>query len=125
MTASRDRGFLAIEFDLSRRPPPPPVALIVTVNSRDEPGVPPRTYTLDVAQTERGKLWTRVPLDPAKHYDIYASTTGGDPPVPSASVLTELAPLNAHGPALSGLGEGILRVLGRLVAWVRRRLGRR
>ena len=123
VTVSRDRGLLAIQLDLSRHPPPAPGVLTVTVNSGDEPGVPPRTYTLDVAQTESARLWTRVALDPAKSYDVYASTTGGDPPVPSASVLTELGPAGARGPSL-GLGERITRVLGRVVAWLRGQLGR-
>ena len=55
--------------------------------------MPPRTYTFQVAQTRRGTLATDVPLDPAKHYDVYASTTSGDPPIPSESVLTELDPV--------------------------------
>ena len=33
-----------------------------------------------------------MPLDPAKHYDVYSSTTSGDPPIPSESTLTELDP---------------------------------
>jgi hypothetical protein len=84
--------------------------------------VPPRTYTLDIAQTERARLWTRIPLDPAKHYDVYVSTTGGDPPVPSASVLTELDPVGARGPSL-GLGERAVGLVGRFVAWLRGQLG--
>ena len=71
---------------------PPAASLQVTVNSRDEAGVPPRTYTFQLAQTRRGTLATEVPLDPAKHYDVYASTTSGDPPIPSESALTELDP---------------------------------
>ena len=61
---------------------PPAASLQVTVNSSDEAGVPPRTYTFQVAQTRRGTLATEVPLDPAKHYDVYASTTERRPADP-------------------------------------------
>ena len=85
---------MRVDFDFTRQAPatPPAASLQVTVNSRDEAGVPPRTYTFQLAQTRRGTLATEVPLDPAKHYDVYASTTSGDPPIPSESVLTELDP---------------------------------
>ena len=84
---------MRIDFDFTRQPGPPAVSLQVTVNSRDEAGVPPRTYTFHVPETRRGTLATEVPLDPAKHYDVYASTTSGDPPIPSESVLTEFDPV--------------------------------
>ena len=64
------------------QPGPPAASLQVTVNSRDEAGVPPRTYTFQLAQTRRGTLATEVPLDPAKHYDVYASTTERRPADP-------------------------------------------
>jgi hypothetical protein len=82
--------------------------------------VPPRTYTFHLADTRRGTLATEVPLDPAKHYDIYASTTSGDPPIPSESVLTELDPVGrvASMPVLERLVQG----LGRFVARVRHQL---
>ena len=88
----RGRGRMRVDFDFTRQAGPPAASLQVTVNSRDEAGVPPRTYTFQVAQTRRGTLTTDVALDPAKHYDVYASTTSGDPPVPSESTLTELDP---------------------------------
>jgi hypothetical protein len=120
---SRDRGGMRVDFDFSRNASPatpPPASLQVTVNSRDEAGVPPRTYTFQLAHTRRGTLATEVPLDPAKHYDVYASTTSGDPPIPSESVLTELDPVGrvASVPVV----ERLVQVLGRFVARVRHQL---
>ena len=123
---TRDRGRMRVDFDFTRnRPPPTPPAasLQVTVNSRDEPGVPPRTYTFQLAHTRRGTLATEVPLDPAKHYDIYASTTAGDPPIPSESVLTELDPVGKV--ARVPLAEQALGTFGRMVARIRGQLRRR
>jgi hypothetical protein len=122
---ARDRGRMRIDFDFTRNrlsSTSPATSLQVTVNSRDEAGVPPRTYTFQVAQTRRGTLATEIPLDPGKHYDIYASTTSGDPPIPSASVLTELDPVGkvARVPVVERAVQG----LGRFVARVRGQLGR-
>ena len=91
---ARDRGRMRVDFDFTRRAPPPRPRPRCRSRStrRDEAGVPPRTYTFQLAQTRRGTLATDVPLDPAKHYDVYASTTSGDPPIPSESMLTELDP---------------------------------
>jgi len=119
----RDAGRLRIDFDLSRQPGPPATSLQVTVNSRDEAGVPPRTYTFGLVETNRGSLTTRIPLDPTKHYDVYASTTSGTPPIPSESVLTEINPIGEkRGGAL---GEQVLQSTSRLVAWVRGHMPRR
>ncbi len=111
----RQAGRLRLDFDFSNRPEPRPRALVVTVNSRDERGVPPRTYSLEVKDTVRGTLSTAIPLDPAKHYDVYVSTVTGDPPVPSASRLFEIEPLGARGRTQASLTAG----LGRVVAWIR------
>jgi len=122
---TRDRGRMRVDFDFTRKRPastPPAASLQVTVNSSDEAGVPPRTYTFQIAQTRRGTLGTEVPLDPAKHYDIYASTTSGDPPIPSESVLTELDP--AGRVASVPVVERVVQGLGRFVAWIRGQLGR-
>ncbi|HEX2105428.1 MAG TPA: hypothetical protein VHF51_17375 [Solirubrobacteraceae bacterium] len=120
----REAGSLRLAFDFSRHPGDAPRALVVTVNSRDEPGVPPRAYTFGVEEAVRGTLSTRIPVDPAKHYDIYTSTTSGDPPVPSESRLTELDPVGARRPR-AALALGLLRDLGRGVAWLRGQLRRR
>jgi hypothetical protein len=115
---TRDRGNrLQIAYDFSHRDPPPR-ALVVTVNSRDEQGVPPMTHTFeDVATTRRGTLRTPVAIDPARHYDIYASTVGGDPPVPSASALTELDPIRPEPDR--PFWQRVARALARVVAWIR------
>ena len=118
----RRAGSMRIDFDFTRQAGPPAASLQVTVNSRDEAGVPPRTYTFQVAQTRQGTLTTDIALDPDKHYDVYASTTGGDPPVPSESTLTELGPAGAV--AKLPLAERAMGEFGRLVARVRGQLGR-
>ena len=120
---ARVQGRMRVDFDFTRNATaPPPASLQVTVNSRDEAGVPPRTYTFQLVQTRRGTLVTDVPLDPAKHYDIYASTTSGDPPIPSESVLTELGP--AGKVARVPFAEQALGSFGRMVARIRGQLRR-
>ena len=122
MRIARSGAYLRIDFDFERHDPPPR-SLVVTVNSRDEAGVPPRTYTFTLQDTATGSLTTRIPTDPAKHYDIYTSTTAGDPPVPSESTLTELDPLSEvmGTPFLQSVAQGF----GRAVAWLRGHLKRR
>ena len=46
---ARERGRMRIDFDFTRQAGPPAASLQVTVNSSDEAGVPPRTYTFQVA----------------------------------------------------------------------------
>jgi hypothetical protein len=109
---------LQIDYDFSTRTVPPR-ALVVTVNSRNEKGVPPKTYTFEqVATMPQGRLVPAdVTLHPARHYDVYASTVAGDPPQPSASQLTEIDPVAAEKePAV---GQQIAQRLGRLIARVR------
>jgi hypothetical protein len=120
---TRDKGRLRIDFDFSGQHGPPALALQVTVNSRDEAGVPPRAYTFGVVETTRGTLATRIPLDPAKHYDVYVSTTAGDPPIPSESDLTQINPVGEKQGL--GLGSEILRRGGMLVARLRGQLRNR
>jgi len=56
------------------------------------------------------------------HYDVYTSTTAGDPPVPSESTLTELDPVGPRTgpPLLLSVAQG----LGRVFAWGRGHLKR-
>jgi hypothetical protein len=113
---TRGRGNrLEIAYDFSRRDTPPR-ALVVTVNSRDEKGVPPMTHTFE-ALAARGTLKTDVPIDAARHYDVYASTVAGDPPVPSASVLTELEPVKPE--RTTPVRQRAALVLARVVAAIR------
>jgi hypothetical protein len=123
VTIVRDAGRLRVDFDFSRQARQPPTSLQITVNSRDEEGVPPRAYTFGLIETTRGTLTTRIPLDPTKHYDVYASTTSGTPPIPSESKLTPINPVGAkRGGAL---GEQVLQRTSRLFAWVRGHMPRR
>ncbi len=114
-SVKRENGRLRLDFDFSARAEPRPDTLVVTVNSRDEAGVPPRTYSLPVSDALTGTLKTTIPLDPAKHYDVYVSTVTGDPPVPSESRFFEVDPLGARGRTQASLTAG----LGRIVAWIR------
>jgi hypothetical protein len=122
VTVKRENGQLRIDFDFSRQRVPP-LALQVTVNSRDEAGVPPRTYTFGVVETTHGTLATRIPLDPAKHYDVYVATTAGNPPIPSESDLTEINPVGEK--QTLGLGPKLLQRAGTLVARLRGELRQR
>jgi hypothetical protein len=70
---------------------------------------------------QRGTLHTRLTLDPAEHYDIYVSTTGGDPAVPSASKLTELEPVGARRWRPAG-SEVAVRNISKLIARLRGQL---
>ena len=116
ITRGRD-GRLQIAYDFTDRESAPR-ALVVTVNSRNEKGVPPITHTFDdVAAQRRGTLRTDIPVDPARHYDIYASTVAGDPPVPSASTFIELDPVEPEKD--TPLGQHIAQTLGGFFAKIR------
>lgn len=115
---TRARGDrLRIAYDFTAREPPPR-ALLVTVNSRNEKGVPPMTHTFeDVAARRRGTLETDIPVHPARRYDVHASTVAGDPPVPSASTLIELEPVEPEQDI--PLAQHLAQTLGGLVARIR------
>jgi len=108
---------LVIDYDFSSRTVAPR-ALVVTVNSRNEKGVPPITHTFDeVAARPKGTIRTDVPLSPERHYDVYASTVSGDPPQPSASQFTEIDPdLPEKDQAF---GQEVAQTIGRLFAKIR------
>jgi hypothetical protein len=114
--ANGDR--LQIDYDFSARTVRPR-ALVVTVNSRDEKGVPPKTHTFEqVAGAPQGTIVaSEVILSSAHHYDVYASTVAGDPPQPSASQFSEIDPIAAVMKA--ALGPRMAQALGRLLAWIR------
>jgi len=115
--AVRNRGTLAIDYDFREREPLPS-AVVVTVNSRDEKGVPPQTHTFEQFDASgKGRLATGVVLDPGKHYDIYTSTVGGDPPMPSESRLSEIdrATAKQKEPAVTR----VMIFLSRLIARIR------
>jgi len=108
---TRDAERMQIDYDFTARTVRP-VALVVTVSSRNEKGVPPMTHTFtEVASKPKGTLRTNIPVRPARHYDVYTSTVSGDPPIASASRFTELdaieqeynAPLQAVAKTIGGI----------------------
>ena len=115
---TRGRGDrLQIAYDFTMRAIPPR-ALVVTVNSRNEKGVPPITHTFEeVGAAPKGRLQTAIALHPERHYDIYASTVVGDPPQPSASKLFELDPIAAV--AGTPFAQRIAQMISRLIAKLR------
>ena len=111
------RDKLEIAYDFSARAIVPR-ALVVTVNSRNEKGVPPITHTFEeVADEPQGTITTDVPLHPERHYDVYASTVAGDPPPPSASQFIEIDALHAEKD--EPFGQEVARAVGRLFARIR------
>ena len=112
-----DGDKLEIAYDFSARPDPPR-ALVVTVNSRNEKGVPPTTHTFEeVADEPRGTITPDILLHPERHYDVYASTVAGDPPQPSASQFTEIEAIHAEQD--QPFGQEVARAVGRLFARIR------
>jgi hypothetical protein len=108
---------LVIDYDFSTRAVQPR-ALVVTVNSRNEKGVPPITHTFDeVASAPKGTIRTDVPLHPERHYDVYTSTVAGDPPQPSASQFTEIEPNLPEKD--QPFGQEVAQAVGKLFAKIR------
>jgi hypothetical protein len=69
-----------------------------------------------VAPSGHGKVTTNIVLDPLKHYDVSTSMIAGDPPKPSESTVTKIAPFSK--PAVS-TQEKALRFVSGLVARLR------
>jgi hypothetical protein len=72
-----------------------PIKLLATVDSPDEKGVPPKTFTFDIRdQPPSGRFDTGRRLDPHKHYEIDLSVIvlDHDAEVPSASRCIPLNP---------------------------------
>jgi hypothetical protein len=118
VTLTRGRGDrLQIAYDFSAREPAPR-ALVVTVNSRNEKGVPPTTHTFEeIAAEPKGTIATDVLLHPERHYDVYASTVAGDPPQPSASQFTEIEAV--HEEKDEPFGQAVAQRIGKLFAKIR------
>jgi hypothetical protein len=118
ITLTRGKGDrLQIAYDFSAREPKPR-ALVVTVNSRNEKGVPPTTHTFEeVAGEPKGAIRTEVSLHPERRYDLYASTVAGDPPQPSASKFTEIEAVHAEKD--QPFGQEVAQKIGRLFARIR------
>ncbi|MGH2841123.1 MAG: hypothetical protein ACRDKY_09915, partial [Solirubrobacteraceae bacterium] len=115
---TRENGRLRVDYDFTKRNPRP-TELVVTVNSRDETGVPPKAHNVaDFDPSGRGSVTTDIPLDPARHYDVYTSTVGGDPPKPSESTLEEIDAVK--GKEKVPLGTKVAVVFSGLFAKIRR-----
>ena len=112
---ARDDGYLVLAWDLARERPGAR-AIIVNVNSADEPGVAPRAYTFDVERSPRARLQTTIELDPAKHYELHVSVIDATG-MPSTCRRVLIEPPVSRGFDL----KTILRAIGRFVAWVRAR----
>lgn len=75
--ASRSDGGLAVDYEVQGAEGADLRGLVVTVNSPDEEGVPPRTHTVEV-EAPAGQAQLPIQLDPAKRYDVYASAAFAD-----------------------------------------------
>ena len=116
--ARRRRGRLLLEFDF-RATPEPPRWLVVTVNSSDEKGVPPRAHSFGIEDVSMGSLATRIELDGRKHYDVsLAVVDKADRPTAAEIVI--------FGPSTGwkGIRGRIGAAFGRLVHLVRLATGR-
>ncbi|MDP2710845.1 MAG: hypothetical protein Q8O56_06465 [Solirubrobacteraceae bacterium] len=106
---------LELAYDFSGREQQPS-ALVVTVNSRNEKGVPPITHTFDELDVS-GTFQTTIPLDPEHHFDVYTSTVTGDPPLPSASRFTEVQAVKPEKD--QAFGPEVAKKIGRFFAKIR------
>lgn len=76
LDATREHRELWVRFDFTAHTGGEPLKLIATLNSRDEPGVPPKTFTFDIAgRGDAGKFDTGLRLDAHKHYEVDLSIT--------------------------------------------------
>jgi hypothetical protein len=110
-SVERSDGKLDVVYDLRHHPHDPPVKIIVTVNSRDEHDVAPRTFTFD-AGADHGTIRTGVAINPRRHYDIRVSSVDGSQN-PSASRLTIFAPSMAGG-LFAAFREWLARLVQKL-----------
>jgi hypothetical protein len=91
----RVKDRIQIDYDFRDRSEPPHT-LVVTVNSRNEKGVPPIARTFPIENKPHASLDTRIPVQPSRRYDVYTSTVTGDPPIPSASQYSEIAAIETE-----------------------------
>lgn len=90
VTATWTDGGAVLSYALAATPEAgAPAALTITLNSKDEAGVPPRTWNVAL-DGDAGRI--ELPgLDPAKRYDIYVSVADRDA-LASESVRIDLLP---------------------------------
>ena len=119
---ARDRGRMRIDFDFTRQHGPPASALQVTVNSQRRVRRAAAHLHLPRDRDRERHARHRIPLDPAKHYDVYASTTSGT----RRSRRSRCSPSSARPGAVAKLplAERAMGGFGRLVARLRGQLGR-
>jgi hypothetical protein len=110
-TAERQDGKLEVAYDLRHLPHDPPVKVIVTVNSRDEHDVAPRTFTFDV-DADQGRIRTGIAIHPRRHYDIRVSSVDASQR-PSEARLTVFAPSVARG-LFAAFREWLARLVQKL-----------
>jgi hypothetical protein len=115
--ARRRRNRLLLEFDFSHMPQPPK-RLLATVNSEDEPDVPPRVYRFALRTVSMGSLQTRVALEPEKHYDVSLAVIDAEDR-PTAAKIAIFAP----SAGLRGIVTRLGAAAGRLVHLVRMAFG--
>lgn len=113
----RRRNRLLLDFDFSRMKQPPK-RLIATVNSEDEPDVPPRVFRFAVRTVALGSLQTRIELDPRKHYDVSVAVVDAEGRPTAAEVV-----IFAPSAGLRGLVRRFGAAAGRLVHLVRLAFG--
>jgi hypothetical protein len=94
-----------------------PVGIVVNVNSHDEPGVPPRTFTFDVRDEPRGS-WIVPGLEVPRErtYEVLSSTVRSDG-LPSAARRTWLEPESRR------LRETVTGAIGHFAAVIAAKLG--
>lgn len=96
----RRDGRLLITYNLIRLTGTP-TSVAVSVNSADEPGVPPKTFAFAVPTgAKRGSIATDISVDPTKTYDVRLSMdirTGQGEVLPSVVVRRTLDP-GDHAP---------------------------
>ncbi|HEY1594724.1 MAG TPA: hypothetical protein VGF74_04970 [Thermoleophilaceae bacterium] len=95
LDAARKHDELWVIFDFTGHQGGAPLRLIATVNSADENGVPPKTFTFDVeGKTGSGQFDTKVKLAAKNHYEVDLSIVvrDGDKEQPTASRCCPLNP---------------------------------
>ena len=117
-TRSTKSGFTAEERSAMKAR-----AAELKAEARKEDGLKALRGAIAEMPKAEGRIATRIPVSPDKHYDIYTSTTTGDPPVPSESRLTLLDPVGA-GPRGPAFVQQALVGVGRVVAALRGQLRR-
>jgi hypothetical protein len=97
LDATLEHGHLWVNLDLAGQPlDGTPLKLLATVNSHDEAGVPPKTFTFDIAgqSADHGQFDTGLKLDVGKRWEVDLSliVLQGKVEVPTASRCCPLEP---------------------------------